>query len=215
MKKVIGSILILIGTAACHDPNAAPTCTGMETVTDPTGQPTVMVIGDSISIGYFPAIKAALVNRDVVHNPCNAMDSGWSAQHIDQWMTSRTSFEAITWNNGLWDVASWGPSSDAQYEANLHYIATALKAKSSKIIFVLTTQVLPGTDYRNNADVLAKNAVAIAVMASEGIPVVDLYTVSTTIQSEHVNPTDVHYTDAGYGVLGAAVLGGLNSIGEN
>ncbi len=214
-KILAGLIFLTLATTACHDPNGPPTCTGQETVTPATGAPTVMVIGDSISIGYTPTVRAGLPTRDVVHNPCNAMDSIWTSQHIDQWLDSRPSFEAITWNNGLWDVASWAPTPDAQYEANLHFIAQKIKAKTSKPLFVLSSEVLPGTAYRNDADVQAKNAIAVAVMALEGIPVLDLHAVSATIQADHVTPTDAHFTDAGYAVLGSAVLNQLSLMGVN
>jgi hypothetical protein len=113
------------------------------------------------------------------------MNSNWTNEQIDYWLDSRATFEAITWNNGLWDTADWGPTSDAKYEANLHAIAAKIKAKTAHPLFVLTTEVLPGTLHENNANVIQKNSIAIAVMAAEGIPVLDLYSVSHRLVAEH------------------------------
>lgn len=175
------------------------------------GKPSILVIGDSISIGYTPTIQAALPNYEVVHNPCNAMTSTWTNLYVEDWLSERASFDAITWNNGLWDIASWIATSDADYIANLHTIAQKLKAKSSNVLFITTTEVLPGTQYRNNADVIHKNSLAVTVMGQEGIPVLDLYSYSTTIQNEHVTPTDVHFTETGYQLLGQQVLNALSA----
>ncbi len=76
---------------------------------------------------------------------------------------------------------------------------------------MLTTEVLPNTPYRTNACVVGKNAIAAQVMAAEGIPVLDLYSVSVGLQSEHVTATDVHFTDTGSQALGAAVLNSLQT----
>lgn len=209
MNKLILLFLIL---SACAKPDAAPTCTGKEVMAAATGQPSVLVIGDSISIGYTPTLKASLTNYDVVHNPCNAMTSTWTLQHVDKWLDSRTSFEAITWNNGLWDVADWISTPSAEYVSNLHHIAQKIKAKTAHPLFLTSTQVLPGTPNRVDANGVAFNVLAVQVMQSEGIPVLDLYSVSATIQVEHVTPTDPHFTPAGYQILGNAVLSELNTL---
>lgn len=187
-------------------------CPSNESLSEATGDPTVLIIGDSISIGYTPEIALGLSGFDVVHNPCNAMTSTWTASQIDLWLASRPSFEAITFNNGLWDLADWINTPIVSYRDNLHLIAQKIKAKTTKPLFVLTTEVLPGTPNRIDANVLAYNQAAIAVMALEGIPVLDLYSVSQTIQHEHSNPNDVHFTESGSSTLGQAILNELNVL---
>jgi lysophospholipase L1-like esterase len=153
--------------------------------------------------------RALSATYDVVHNPCNAMSSTWTRQQIDYWLGSRVSFEAITWNNGLWDTVDTDPTSDATYDANLHAIAAKIKSKTAHPLFVLTTEVLPGTPNQSNADVIQKNMIAVAVMAAEGIPVLDLYKISQGLV--HASPTDLHYTPAGSAALGAAVVAELTT----
>lgn len=212
-NKLKSLLLIVMLSSACGKKSSGGICPANEALPAATGAPTVLIIGDSISIGYTPTIEAALTPAyDVVHNPCNAMTSAWTAQNIDTWLASRDSFEAITWNNGLWDIADWENISDSDYAAKLHSIAQKIKAKTAHPLFILTTEVLAGTPHRENADVVNRNNIARDVMALEGIPVLDLYSVSQTIIDEHVSQDDVHYTDAGSEVLGQAVLEKLNEL---
>ena len=214
MKTIkVCQLLFCLLAMACSKKQSGGICPANETLPAATGAPTVLVIGDSISIGYTPTLIAALSpNYDVVHNPCNAMTTTWTAQNIDTWLASRDSFEAITWNNGLWDVADWENVSDSAYAANLHAIAQKIKAKTAHPLFILTTEVLPATPHRNNADVVNRNNIARDVMNLEGIAVLDLYSVSQTIVGEHVSVDDVHFTEAGSQVLGEAVLDSLDTL---
>ncbi len=171
----------------------------------------ILVMGDSISIGYTPTVRAALSTYDVVHSPCNANDSGFTADHVDEWLASRDSFEAIVFNNGLHDIeaGSREHTTPLEYEANLREVAEAVKGKTAHPLFVLTTAVLPGTPRFNNDDVIDRNQIAAAVMAEEGIPVLDLYSVSLSIPDEHLSAGNVHYQAAGYETLGEAVVQSL------
>lgn len=207
--KGLLTVFICVFFTACAEDRSEVTCTGKEAVEASDGRGTVLVIGDSISIGYTPHLKDALGDTyQVTHNPCNAMTSTWTRMHVEKWLASRTSFEVIVWNNGLWDIATWISTGDAAYEANLRAIARAVRAKTAKPLFILTTKVPVGTPYRNDSDVVRINAIAQRVMSEEGIPVLDLYAVSAN--AEHSAPADVHYTTAGSAVLGDAILNELN-----
>jgi hypothetical protein len=208
MRFLVVFAILLIGCAKTHNDQVCPVA---QSISAPTGKPTILIIGDSISIGYAPYVESGLPNYDVVHNPCNAMTTFWTITQIDYWLAGRPTFEAITFNNGLWDISSWVQTTDAEYIDNLHTIAKKVKAKTSKPLFILSTQILPGTPYRWDGDVVHKNALAVTVMNNEGIPVLDLYSVSATIPFDHVSPIDPHYTQAGYSILGQAVLGALST----
>ncbi len=216
MKNLIklSALVLALSFTACAKKEGPPICPSNVPLVASDGRPTVLVIGDSISIGYTPTVKAALDQSglQVVHNDCNAMTSTWTKSQIDTWLNSRPSFEAITWNNGLWDIANWINTPAAEYAANLHTIAQKIKAKTAHPLFVLSTQVLPGTPYREDANGVAFNQIAVTVMQQEGIPVLDLYSVSAGIQADHVSPTDAHFTSAGYLILGNSVLGELDAL---
>ena len=167
------------------------------TIPDTTGSPTMLVIGDSISIGYTPFLVPEFPTLQVVHNPCNAMTSDYTRDHIASWLATRPSFDVITFNNGMWDINEWCQVPLDRYKANLVKIAEAVKAKTAHPYFVLTTQVPNGANGRTDARAIAYNAAAVEVMNAEGIPVIDLHTYSATFPELHVDPTNVHWTDQG------------------
>ncbi len=204
-------LVILIASGAllgCASPGSDDYC--KETVSQDDARPNILVIGDSISIAYAPLMEQKLPNYEIVHNLCNARNSANGVKRIDQWLNQRNHWGAITFNHGLWDIASWVHETDKNYARNLHIIAKKIKARTEHPYFVLTTEVLPGTPHRLNSGVLDKNEVALKVMQEEGIPVIDLYTISLGLVNEHVNPTDVHYTEAGSQVLANDIADILN-----
>lgn len=63
-------------------------------------RPNILVIGDSISIGYMPSLRLALADvAAVLHVPDNASSTRYTRERLDQWLDDRD-----------WDViyANWG-----------------------------------------------------------------------------------------------------------
>lgn len=210
MKTILVYTTILLLCSACGDKfnGTDQSCTDSIIPTQDTD--TILVIGDSISSQYEPTLVTGVASHDVLHNPCNANNTTYTLQNIDVWLASRPSFEAITFNNGIHDsghTPEWVPQD--QYAINLHAIAQKIKAKTAAPMFVLSTQVLPGTPALDNDEIIARNAIAAAVMVEEGVPVFDLYSVSASIPQDHLAPDNVHYTAEGASILGEAVLGAL------
>jgi hypothetical protein len=175
------------------------------------GRPVLLVIGDSISLGYGPEMQELLPSYKVMNAPCNAPDSFDHVVFIDEWL-SIPNLAAVTFNSGLHDATYRYNVSDASYEANMRFVARRVKAKTSNALFLTSTEVLPGTPAWQPGREVQLNAIATTVMAQEGMPVFDLYSVSQTIPSEHLNSLDVHFTVAGSIVLGQAILAELNSL---
>src|SRR6266540_1933513 len=173
MKNNLYTLALCLLLMACgHTKEKDPyPCDNVNTVDD--ARPDILVIGDSISIGYTPFVQAALPGYDVSHNYCNAMDSKNGVNKIDLWLSQRPSWGAITFNHGLWDVASWIRTSDSNYRANLTSLARKIKASTTKPLFILTTEIPINTPYRSNARALELNAIALDVMNTEGVPVLD------------------------------------------
>jgi acyl-CoA thioesterase-1 len=99
-----------------------------------------------------------------------------------------------------------------EYRQNLYIIAGKIKQKTTRPLFILTTEVLPGTPYRSDNNVITYNQVAIEVMNDLGIQVLDLYSISKEIPDFHVDPHDVHYTQQGYEYLANAVYQGIINL---
>lgn len=206
---------------------SAMLCTGAWAA-DPV-KPNVLVIGDSISIGYTPYVKGSLEGRAVVtHNAGNAQDSNNGVSNIDAWIGGGR-WDVISFNFGLWDLCYRlpGPITATnrdkihgtisvpveQYRANLRIIATKLKATGARIVYQTTTVVPAAEPGRYSSDVTIYNDAAKSVMRDLGIAVNDLQAVSAALpDSMRESNTDVHYTEAGYSEIAKSVTASINGL---
>jgi acyl-CoA thioesterase-1 len=84
----------------------------MRPIEDVEGLPRVLLIGDSISIGYTLPVRELMQGVANVHRPltnCGPTTEG--LQHIDQWL-GKEKWDVIHFNWGLHDLKYMGPSSD-------------------------------------------------------------------------------------------------------
>lgn len=187
------------------------------------GKKKVLIIGDSISLGYFPHVRDALQNEaEVTHNPGNAQHTGTGLQKIDQWLGD-VHYDVIVFNWGLWDLCYRHPDAKTygqrdkvngkithtteQYEANMEKLVERLKRTGTKLIFVTTTVIPPGEAGRFEGDEVTYNKVAKAVMKKYKISVCDLYEPSIKIHKKYEEAKgDVHYTKEGYKALGNYIV---------
>ena len=66
--------------------------------------PRVLLIGDSICIGYHKGVRMLLDGKAVmVKNPGNAQHSGTGLKKIDEWLGDGK-WDVIHFNWGLWDM---------------------------------------------------------------------------------------------------------------
>ncbi|MDX1759889.1 MAG: SGNH/GDSL hydrolase family protein, partial [Arenibacter algicola] len=73
--------------------------------------PKILIIGDSISIGYFSKVKEALATKAIVmHNPGNAQHTGTGLEKIKDWI-GKEDWDIIQFNWGLWDLCYRHPDS--------------------------------------------------------------------------------------------------------
>lgn len=198
------SVLALItACSACSKPSGDAPFVCQEVTPMDTPRPDILIVGDSISIGYTPYVTQALPQYEVVHNPCNGMTSVNGLNHVDSWLSLRPQWEVITFNHGLWDIVPFYNVPIELYKEALRTEGLKFKAAAKYVLFFTTTYVPPGTENRDNADVLRYNVAAREVMAELNIPVYDLYAVSAQIPlSLHTGPSDVHYLEAGSQILG-------------
>jgi len=180
----------------------------------------VLIIGDSISIGYTPSVKESLIDvAEVYHNPGNAKHTGNGLKHIDDWITE-DEWDIIQFNWGLWDLCYRHPDSKVQgkrdkingkitfsldeYESNLTALVKKIKKKSkAKLIFVTTSYVPTEEAGRYVEDAQKYNEVAKSIMKANGIAINDMYENSKEIHHDlGKGDDDVHYTKEGYKELG-------------
>lgn len=159
----------------------------------------VLVIGDSISLGWYPKLQTLHPDLSIVHAPGNSMNSRNGATNVSSWLGS-SNFDVVFFNHGIWDStpasgkdAPYLFTSREEYESNLKVEAIAIKAQTRCPIFILTTST-PMTQWLDD-EIKARNEIATRVMSELGVPVIDLYTQS--IGAEHITPTNIHFSEAG------------------
>jgi len=187
-------------------------------------QKKILIIGDSISIGYTPYVWKAFQGKALVtHNPGNGQHTGTGLEKIEEWIGDEH-WDLIQINWGLWDLAHRHPNSKAygnrdkvngkitftveEYAANLDQLITKIKKFSdAKLVFVTTTYVPPEEVGRVSSDVEIYNSAAKEVMKKHGVLVNDIYSASVDIHKEHgQGNADVHYSDKGYAELGKLIV---------
>ena len=177
----------------------------------------VLIIGDSISIGYTPFIQTALSPIYVEHNDGNGGSTVRGVQNIEKWLGTKE-WDVITFNFGLHDLVYKDslnkydrvkgklavPLED--YRKNLQAIVSKLKETTATLIFVTTTEVPENSLGRKVEDPAQYNKVALEVMKKNGIEVVDLYQTSLTVHPQNSVPGNVHYTPQGYELLAKPII---------
>jgi lysophospholipase L1-like esterase len=188
----------------------------------PQARPNVLIIGDSISIGYTPYVKQLLkAEAAVARNPGNAQDTGTGLTRLDAWLGTNQ-WAVIHFNWGLHDLCYRNPQSPTnagrdkvngklttsleQYEKNLELLVQRLAKTGAILIWASTTTVPDGEDGRFAGDEKKYNEVAARVMQKHGILTDDLQALTAGFGPElFLGPGDVHYQPEGYRTLAAQV----------
>ena len=191
--------------------------------------PNVLIIGDSISIGYTPYVSEALEGKaNVVHNEGNAQHTGTGLLELDEWL-GNTTWDVIHFNWGLWDLCYSSEQSEIygnrdkihgkvtftpeQYGKNLEQLVIRLKQTNTVLIFATTTFVPKGEAGRFFGDDNRYNRVAVRIMKKHNIQINKLNAISRKIYKKHKKAEgDVHYTSEGYALLAEEVA---NKILDN
>ena len=218
--KGLSALFLIVGLNAGDAPSK-PSSALTQTL------PRVLIIGDSISIGYTPFLKQLFQGKaEIIHHRGNAEHTGTGLKKLDQWLGNRK-WEAIQFNWGLWDLCYRHPDSKVQgrrdkergtltttrkqYAQNLELLVTRLKQTGAQLIWANTTIVPKGEAGRKLGDDLQYNRIARAIMDQHNIPITDLNAASRTFESPlFTAPGNVHFTPAGYKALAHAAKSGID-----
>lgn len=200
---------------------SAPASGPLSPIEDVPGLPRVLLIGDSISIGYTLDVRRALKDVANVHRPltnCGPTTKG--VKELSGWLGS-DKWDVIHFNFGLHDLKWMGPNGEnlaqpnqagnqpqvsiEDYKKNLETIVRELKKTDAVLIWRNTTPVPKGARGRVVGDSLKYNAAALEVIKGHNIQVDDMYRYSLAKQSQIQKPKNVHYTREGSAFLGAKV----------
>ena len=190
--------------------------------------PNVLIIGDSISIGYYPFVKEKLKGIAKLNRPMlpeggfqNCAGTTKGVEKIDQWI-GETKWDLIHFNFGLHDIKHIDPltgknsksfddphqASPDQYEKNLKLIVKKLKNTKAKLIFASTT---PYPDEglkpaRKPGMHKIYNSIALRVMKKNKIFINDLHAFVMPRIKELQRPNNVHFSKYGSEELSKVVV---------
>lgn len=180
-------------------------------IQDAAGLPRVLLIGDSISMGYTLPTRRLLEGKANVHRiPANGGPTKNGVANIDKWLGAGK-WDVIHFNHGIHDLKFMPDGKrqvePAEYEANLRLIVAKLKATGAKLIWASTTPIPDGelNPPRRFGQVAEYNAIAARVMRENGIAIDDLNARVSPRVTELQTPRDVHFQPAGYEFLAEQV----------
>ena len=178
--------------------------------------PNVLLIGNSISIGYTPFVVKALNNVcNIYRVPINAGSTITGLNKLDEWLGDEN-WDVIHFNFGLHDLKYLKDNqlnlkegtqvlSPKAYGENLEQLVLQLKQKTkAKIIFANTTLIPKGAGGRKPGDDAIYNKVAEKIMTKYNIPIDDHYTL-TKNNPKFQKKKNVHFKPAGSQKLGKQV----------
>ncbi len=193
-------------------------------IEDVPGLPRVLLIGDSISVGYTLAVREALAGIANVHRPpenCGPTLRGLT--NLDAWLGEKP-WDVIHFNWGLHDLKYIAKDSETrhqgkltpveegeqmvpldEYRQNLEQLVERLRKTGASLIWRNTTPVPKGAKGRVPGDAVKYNEVAATIMRTHSIPTDDLHTFAKERLSKIQRKADVHFTPDGSTALAGQV----------
>lgn len=184
---------------------------------------TILLLGDSISLGYRDIVKVLLKDKcEVIFPPENGRFVAYTFRALYEWSRDlhwTKDVDVVYWNNGLWDVVRiFGdepqtPLDDYAILIGRTYDRLKYLFPKAEIIFATTTAVAEARFDKNifcrsNNDIARYNKAATQIIIDKGGNVHDLYSV-TKNWSEEAYADSTHFVanaNTALGVLIAKVL---------
>src|SRR4051812_3589159 len=174
--------------------------------------PRVLLIGDSITMGYTQPLRELLAGKANVQHPAeNCGPSRRILEHLDLYLGEKR-WDVIQLNCGIHDLTYLneakkvtGPKAGGkpqvlldEYRANLEKIVARLKKTGAALIWCTTTPMNQPDVYWLPEDVDRYNAVAEEVMMKNGVHISDLNRQVHGFTKSMWTPEGVHFTPEGY-----------------
>ena len=170
----------------------------------------ILLIGDSIRIGYDKAVQKSLEGKANVYFPDeNCRFATFVLRYLHEYkkLVPDGKVDILHWNAGLWDcLRLFEEEPHTPIDVYAYYIDRICQRikklfPDATVIFATSTSVqseLMDKDFkRYNEEIEKYNAAAVSVVEKYGFVVNDLYTVSTQLPQEaHSDPVH-YYTPAG------------------
>jgi lysophospholipase L1-like esterase len=172
-----------------------------------TALPRVMLIGDSITRGYYAGVEQRLKDKAYVARLATSKGLG-DAALLDEVKVflGQARFDVVHLNIGMhgWDY------SEAEYRKHLPALVKTVRkyAPGAKLIWAQTTPIRKDFEKgAQNARIEERNRIAREYCQRSGIPVDDLHALMKKHGDKHSD--DIHFNKAGNEVLAEQVAGSI------
>lgn len=159
----------------------------------------ILLLGDSIRMGYCKYVRAALAGEcEVVFPEENCRFAEYFLRYLHEWnnqLCKEQAPDVVHWNAGLWDVLELFDEGcltpPEVYGIFIEKICVRMKKlfPNAKIIFATNTPIIEakyGKNFmRHNANIEQYNAIAVEIVRRYGFEVNDLYAKTKDIGEEY------------------------------
>ena len=180
----------------------------------------VILIGDSIRMGYDKYVKEALEGSAQVYYPNeNCRFAEYVLRYAHEWKNNGnwpSDADLVHWNAGLWDCLELFEdeplTSITYYKEAIARIDRRLRMlfPKAKIVFATSTAVIESgfsRDFRRHNSIIEKyNEAALEALSETDTVINDLWSITKNLPSEYHSDAVHYYTDEGTRVIGSAVL---------
>ena len=152
----------------------------------------VLLLGDSIRMGYQQFVKEELADEYEVRYPeDNGRFAAYTLWQVNQELKWNPDIQLVHFNNGYWDMNIEAPMTEAihpmeEYVSFLRRIVALCRQCGARVVFATTVPILEegsagdntgvqGTINYSNEWVKEYNAAAVKLMEELDVPVNDLY----------------------------------------
>ena len=192
----------------------------------------VLILGDSISIGYTPIVTRGMTGEANITRPMkgakaeNCGGTTYAREHVSRWLGD-TKWDVIHFNFGLHDLKHVHPdtgknstdeshpqqASPDAYAENLREVVKVLKETGAHLIFANTTPYpdKPSGPLRRADQVSVYNESAAGIMAENGIQINDLHAFVEPQMEKLLLPKNVHFSKPGSIKLSGRVTGKIRA----
>ncbi len=170
---------------------------------DQTGLPRVLLIGDSITRGYYHEVANRLAGKAYVAQLATSafLSDPMLLKEVTLMLDSMT-FDVIQFNNGM---HGWQHSEEEYRRAFPQLVETIRKhAPRAKLIWATTTPLKdstpakPGEERPSDERIAARNAIAREIVTAQNIPTDDLYQLMAGHPEYHSD--NIHFNAQGISV---------------
>ena len=188
----------------------------------------VVLIGDSVRLGYDKYVKDALKgSAEVLYPQDNCRFAEYVLRYAHEWKIKENwgdDVDLVHWNAGLWDVLELFDdeplSTVSYYEQAIARIDKRLRLlfPKAKIVFATSTSVkeeLSPPNFARHNNVIEKyNSVAIKALSSTDTVINDLYSLTTSFPDEYRSDWVHFYTPEATEIIGKKVVSIISTLLE-